>query len=158
MHLMIFKLQKACATVVVNICSRLFEMDVIVLLNRFLIASLYRVYHNRSMYCHAKTDHKVYSSMTKEKQFHENCFSNSLLNSWIIGLKVSTCKTLAKSDLYITAKNFCLTEPKYSKMPVFEWPFSKTLSKVRKARSTLKDAQFCQVRFSKGTYFLFFKK
>ena len=41
----------------------------------------------------------------------------------------------------------------HSKIATFKWPFSKTLSRTKKARPTQNDAQFCQVHFTHGTIF-----
>ena len=45
---------------------------------------------------------------------------------------------------------------KKAKFPIFEWPFSRTLSSAKKARPTPEDAQFCQV--SHGTFYDQFSK
>ena len=61
---------------------------------------------------------------------------------------------MIESKKYRNAKNFW--EPKYSKKPSFEWSFSRTLSNSSKARPTPKDAKFCTVYFSHGTFGLAF--
>ena len=71
-------------------------------------------------------------------------------------------KIMAEIWVCILCRNFKVSERKYSKKPNFEWTFSRTLSKSRKARITPKDAQFCQVHFSHrtliSTYTQFSKK